>query len=133
MVAREASATAVQSPRRVVNEAPPALANPRRALDVAVSRDRADRQHLIGDAQVPQVGQRVDVDQDGGTRESKPHGRNEALSASQNTGLSPMLLQICKRLVCGVGPKVIEGCGNHVANLPPLQSRAWRCHTSVAR
>ena len=74
---------------------------------------------LIADAQVAQIGQRVDVDEDGGTRESKPHRRNEALAAGQHTGLGPMLLQVRERLVCGVGPKVIEGCRNHVANLLP--------------
>jgi hypothetical protein len=39
-----------------------------------------------------------------------------------------MLLQICERLVCGVGPKVIEGCRNHVANLPPRQCRVATLH-----
>ena len=32
-----------------------------------------------------------------------------------------MLLQMCDRFVCGVGPNVIEGCRNHVANLLPRQ------------
>ena len=91
--------------RRVVDQAPAALADPRRALDVAVSRDRADRQHLIADAQVVQIGQRVDVDQDGGTRESKPHGRNEALPAGQHAGLGPVLLQMRERFVCRCGPE----------------------------
>ncbi len=119
--------------RRVVDETPPALADPRRALDVAVPRDRADRQDVIADAQVTEIGQGVDVDQDGRTRQSKPHGRNQALPAGQHPGLGPVLLQMRERLVCRVGPKVIEGCRNHVANLLPWQCRTWRGHAGVAK
>ena len=78
--------------RHVVDEAPSTLADPRRALDVAVSRDSANLQHVIADSQVGQVGQRVDVDEDSGTRESKPHRWNQALPTGQHTGIGPVLL-----------------------------------------
>ena len=139
--AREASATAGQSPdgslwhrlpttvphlthdrigdhaRHVVEEAPAALADPRRPLDVAVARDRADRQRLAAEAQVVQLGERVDVDQHGGTRQAEPHRRNQALAAGQHPGVGAVLLQVRERLVGGVSPMVIEGCRNHGANL----------------
>ena len=119
--------------RCVMDEAPPPLADPRRPLDIAVPRDRADCEHLISHTQLAQIGQRVDVDQDGRAREAESHRRNEALPARQHAGLGPMLLQVCERLVCGVGPKIVEGCRNHVANLLPRQCRAWRGHAGVAK
>ena len=68
----------------------------------------------------------VDVHEDGWTREPEAHRWNEALPTRQHPGFGPVLLQVCKRLVCRVGPKVIEGCRNHVVNLLPRQCRACR-------
>ena len=44
-----------------------------------------------------------------------------------------MLLQVRERLVCRVGPEVIEGCRNHVANLLPRLRRAWHRHVASQR
>jgi hypothetical protein len=118
--------------RRVVDETPPAFTDPWRSLDVAVSCDCPDCQHLI-DSQVTQLGERVDINKDGGTRESKPHRRNEALSAGEHAGFSTMLLQMCDSFVCRVGANVIEGCRNHVANLLPRQCRNVASHAGVVK
>ena len=109
--------------RRIVDQAPATFGNPRRALDIGVPRDRSDGQRLRVDADIAQVVQGVDVDQDRGTREPKPHRRNEALTASQDAGLGPMLLQESERLVCRVSPDILEGCRNHVAHLMPRLRR----------
>ena len=109
------------------------LADPRRALDVGVSCDGSDRQHSIAHPHIVQFADFVDVDEDGWTREPEAHRRNEALPARQHPGFGPVLLQVCKRLVCRAGPKVIEGCRNHVANLLPRQCRACRATRASQR
>ena len=121
-------------PRRIMDKAPSALADPRRPLDVAVPRDRADCQHVVADAEVVQIGQRVDVDDHGRAREPEAHRRDEALPASQHAGLGPVLLQVCTAPRLSVwARKVIECCRNHVANLLPRQCRAWRATRASLR
>ena len=65
----------------------------------------------------------VDVDEDAGTREPEPHRGNQALAAGQHAGFGAVFLQMRERLVGGMGPKVLEGCRNHVANLLPRMPR----------
>ena len=119
--------------RDVVQQAPSAIADPRRALDVGVARDGADRQRAIVIRTIVQFADAVDVDEDGRTRQAEPHRRNQALPARQHAGLGPVLLQVRERLVCRVGAKVIEGCRNHVANLLPRQCRACRATRASQR
>ena len=80
-------------PRHVSKQAPATLVDPRRAFDVAVARNRADGQRITVRADVAQLADRVDVHDNGRTREAKPHGRDEALPACQHARVGAMLLQ----------------------------------------
>ncbi len=65
-----------------------------------MSRDhRAKGEDGPVDPDLGEIFERLDVDNDGGTGEPKPHRRDEALPASQHAGVGPMLLQGCECLI----------------------------------
>ena len=101
--------------RHVAEEAPSPIGDPGRAFDVGIARGRADGQHVGVEADVVQFAHGIDVDQHRGTREAKPHGRDQTLPAGEHAGLGPVLLQVLARLVQRVSPEVLEGCWHHVS------------------
>src|SRR5262245_52038402 len=120
-----------------MEEAPAAVADPRGALDRDIARGRADAQSAVVLADVVEVSDAVDVDEDGGTSESKAHGRNQALTASQDPRIRAMLLQLCERLVSRVSADVIEGCRYHqrtsFASSPVVSDTLFRLAPRPAR
>ena len=104
--------------RDVVNQRPSTLADPRRALDRAVARDRAERERLVADAEVVQILQGVDVDEHGGARQPEAHRWNQALPAGEHAGVAAVLLELGERFGGGVGANVVEGRRDHVTLLP---------------
>ena len=88
-----------------MQQAPATLADPWRTLDIAITRDRADSKDFTVQGEVIQVSHRIDIDENGGTREAKAHGGDKALSPCQYAGLGSMLLQVREvlRLLSGIG------------------------------
>ena len=112
-------------PGRVVDQAPASIADPGRAFDVGVARNRTDGEHTAIDPNITEVSHRVDVHQDGRARKAEPHGRNEALPPRQHAGFRTMLLQEGDGLVSRTRTLVFEGCGNHLGNLLRLEWIGW--------
>ena len=103
--------------RRVTNQRPTRVTDPRCSLDRAVAGQRAKRQHAIVRPDVAEVCGGVDVDEDPGTREAETHRGNQRLAAGQHAGFRAMFHEMRERLVGGMGPEVLEGCGYHRNNL----------------
>ena len=74
-----------------MQEAPATITDRRCTFDVDITRDRPDGQAVIR-VDVIQFLHRIDVDENRGTGEAKPHRWNEALSPGQHACVGSMLL-----------------------------------------
>ena len=89
------------------------LGKDRTGLDVHVAGERANRDVVAGVADVRQVGDATDVDQDARLGEAQLHQRQQAVPAGQKLGVLTMLADEADCLFGGTGTDVIEGGGNH--------------------
>ena len=77
-------------------------------LDVAVAGQRADRDVVAGVADVGEVVEPADVDEDGGRREAQLHERQQRHAAGEELGVVAVLGERRERLLGGAGPDVVE-------------------------
>ena len=108
-----------------MDQAPASIADPGRAFDFSVARNRTDGEHSAIETNIAEVSHCVDVHENGWARKAEPHGRNETLPSGQHAGFRAMLLQEGDGLVSRTGTLIFEGCGNHLRNLLRLEWIGW--------
>jgi hypothetical protein len=84
-----------------------------RPLEAHMPSKRADPQRAVArDAKV-ELGNAVDVDQDGWPRQTEVHGRHEALPAREHLGIVAVRRQEFDGLVDRARRVIVEGCWLH--------------------
>ena len=83
-------------------------------LDVTVAGEGPDGDVVAGVADVGQVGDPADVDQDRGLGQPQLHQRQEAVPTGEELGVLAVLRDEGDGLVGGAGPDVVELGGDHV-------------------
>src|SRR2546421_5741056 len=100
-------------------------------LDVVMAGQRADRDMAILFADVIEVADAADVDQEGRRGEAQLHERDEAMPAGEDLRLLAVLDQLCNRFRKCAGDDVIE-CGWNHRFAPPLRCISAQSFCGVA-